>query len=95
MPDIVPEMPRPLTISYHLALLRAIAEKLIPGIPLSTRISLLQQTSQDVEDEPAKAEDMNPHLSKKPVLQYIVESDAARNKVLHDVNGEFNDGGWP
>ena len=84
-----------LTVSLHLALLRAIAEKLIPGIPISTRISLLQQTSQDVDDESIKGTDANPHLSKKPVLQYIVESDAVRNKVLDEVNSKCKNKDYP
>ena len=62
--------------TYSLALLRALAQKLIPGIPLNTRIALLQQTAE-----------VDGITSDKTVLQQVVRGDPYRNTVLREVEG--------
>lgn len=68
------------------ALLRAMADKLVPGIPHSTRIAILQQTEtaseEDVKDFAAE-EAENKH---KTVLQYVLSSDHSRNEVVQKMN---------
>lgn len=59
------------------ALLRAMAEKLIPGIPHATRIAILQQTDEDNGphgDASAKLD--------KSVLESVLGSDEARNGTV-------------
>ncbi|KAE8318864.1 P-loop containing nucleoside triphosphate hydrolase protein [Aspergillus transmontanensis] len=67
-------------------LLRAMADKLVPGIPHSTRIAILQQTEiaseEDVKDFTAE-EAENKH---KTVLQYVLSSDHSRNEVVQKMN---------
>jgi len=58
------------------ALLRAMAEKLIPGIPHATRIAILQQT--DEQDE-----SFGTGLNKdKTVLESVLSSDESRNETV-------------
>ncbi|GAB1199225.1 hypothetical protein APSETT444_008571 [Aspergillus pseudonomiae] len=68
------------------ALLRAMADKLVPGIPHSTRIAILQQTETaseaDLKDFAAEeAENKN-----KTVLQYVLSSDHSRSELVHKMN---------
>ncbi|GMG00503.1 unnamed protein product [Aspergillus oryzae var. brunneus] len=62
------------------------ADKLVPGIPHSTRIAILQQTEtaseEDVKDFAAE-EAENKH---KTVLQYVLSSDHSRNEVVQKMN---------
>jgi hypothetical protein len=75
------------------AILRAIADKLIPGIAPATRISILRQTTfqeqeQALPDLSSLAIDKS--LEKSPqqsALQYVIESDAYRNNYLREVAG--------
>lgn len=74
------------------ALLRAMAEKLIPGLPESLNIAILQQTDDDdtvgeltgstatmtVSDDTAKK-------VSKTVLQQVMQSDTARNDVTRKI----------
>ena len=74
----------------HQALLRAIATKIIPGLPDSIRIAILQQTAS--EDDAAGAllsvcADARDPMERTP-LQYILESDTARNDIQADLHGE-------
>ncbi|KNG87804.1 ABC transporter [Aspergillus nomiae NRRL 13137] len=67
-------------------LLRAMADKLVPGIPHSTRIAILQQTEtaseEDLKDFAAEeAENKN-----KTVLQYVLSSDHSRSELVHKMN---------
>ncbi|KAE8355363.1 P-loop containing nucleoside triphosphate hydrolase protein [Aspergillus coremiiformis] len=67
-------------------LLRAIADKLVPGIPHSTRIAILQQTDaasqEDLKDFAVNAgESQN-----KTVLGYVLSSDHSRNEVIRKMN---------
>ena len=70
------------------ALLRALSEKLIPGVPLNTRISILQQTASDQAPSEGRAGDSTLKLSDKPVLQQVIESDTYRNEILGEINSE-------
>ena len=75
------------------AILRAIADKLIPGIAPATRISMLQQTTfqeqeQALPDLSSLAVDKSPEKSsQQSALQYVIESDAYRNNYLREVAG--------
>jgi hypothetical protein len=75
------------------AIFRAIADKLIPGIAPATRISMLQQTTFQ-EQEQALPDLSNLVIDKSPekssqqsALQYVIESDAYRNNYLLEVAG--------
>ncbi|KAJ5480082.1 hypothetical protein N7530_005591 [Penicillium desertorum] len=58
-------------------LLRAMAEKLIPGIPHSTRMAILQQT--DEHDDKTFGKDPN---QDKTVLEAVLSSDETRNEAV-------------
>ncbi|KAL4893676.1 P-loop containing nucleoside triphosphate hydrolase protein [Aspergillus ambiguus] len=62
-------------------LLRAMADKIIPGIPHATRISILQQTDATGQEGLDTAEAQN-----KTVLQYVMGSDSHRNEVTRNMN---------
>jgi hypothetical protein len=77
---------------HHAAILKAIADKLIPGIATSTRISILQQTTfqkqeRALPDISGLRVDEPPKKSEQSALQYVVESDAHRNDYLREVAG--------
>lgn len=59
------------------ALLRAMAEKLIPGIPHATRMAILQQT--DEQDDKPFGKDPN---QDKTVLEAVLSSDETRNEAV-------------
>ncbi|KAF4631392.1 hypothetical protein G7Y89_g6740 [Cudoniella acicularis] len=71
-------------------LLKAVAQKLIPGIPLQTRISILQQTSSDDSSSPsetataAKSESIS--TSQLSVLEYVIDKATARNEIQHEID---------
>uniref|UniRef100_A0A0D2XSP8 ABC transporter domain-containing protein n=1 Tax=Fusarium oxysporum (strain Fo5176) TaxID=660025 RepID=A0A0D2XSP8_FUSOF len=78
-----------------LALLRAIAEKLIPGIPEKTRVSILQQTNAD----DVEANDLRPRTTatgeSQTVLEDVIEKATARSELepLSDgVNSSYSYG---
>ncbi|CZS74149.1 unnamed protein product [Fusarium graminearum] len=66
-------------------LLKAIAEKLIPGIPEETRIAILQQTKlTDEKDE----HDSNPaESSQLSVLEQVIEKATAKHAIEQDIKG--------
>ena len=69
------------------ALLRAIADKLIPGIPEQTRVSILQQTN--VSD--ANTDDLpvtNPATGNggPTVLEDVVDKATAKSDLEQDIN---------
>ncbi|TGO50312.1 hypothetical protein BCON_0186g00050 [Botryotinia convoluta] len=69
-------------------LLKAIAEKLIPGIPVQTRISILQQTdadSKDVGDEGGSESEENGG-SKLSVLAEVIDRATSRSEIQHEVD---------
>lgn len=66
------------------ALLKAIAEKLIPGIPEDTRIAILQQTK--LTDDTDGKSDMNGQAG-PTVLQEVVDKATAKNAVELEIRG--------
>ena len=64
-------------------LLRALAGKIIPGLSLATRIVLLQQTATENGSDTLAAIEAR---KRKPVLQYVLEGDEARNQILEELN---------
>jgi hypothetical protein len=68
------------------ALLRAMADKLVPGIPHPTRIAILQQT--EIEDEVRTFQCEGEDRSRRnlPVLEYVMSSDRFRNDVVRKMN---------
>ena len=76
----------------HPTLLRVIATKIIPGLPDSIRITILQQTASD-DDAPdtplsLRADTRDP--MKRTPLQKIIESDTARNDIQLDLHGQYD-----
>lgn len=69
---------------YTTALLRAMAEKLIPGIPHATRIAILQQTDED--DGPGGNASLKLGMS---VLESVLSSDEARNEAVRMADCEY------
>lgn len=70
-------------------LLRAMADKLVPGIPHLTRMAILQQTDAEAQeglqafgDESQK----HRHDESKPILEYAISSDHHRNEVIGKMN---------
>ncbi|KAL3481929.1 P-loop containing nucleoside triphosphate hydrolase protein [Aspergillus californicus] len=70
-------------------LLRAVADKLVPGIPHLTRIAILQQTDAEAQegqeffrDESQKQGD----FERKSALEYVMSSDHHRNEVIQKMN---------
>ena len=66
-----------------LALLKAIAQKLIPGIPEGSRIALLQQTKLTETDEDDKTAKEN--NGRGSVLQEVIERATARSMVEQEI----------
>ncbi|KAA8576016.1 hypothetical protein EYC84_006179 [Monilinia fructicola] len=73
-------------------LLKAIAEKLIPGIPVQTRISILQQTDadlkkvHDVEGSEENANSGEERGSKLSILEDVIDRATSRNEIQHEIN---------
>lgn len=68
---------------YHLALLKAIGDRLIPGIPEETKIALLQQTrltDGDAESRPSDG-------PVPTVLQEVIDKATARSVVEQEIRG--------
>ncbi|KAH8667612.1 P-loop containing nucleoside triphosphate hydrolase protein [Tricladium varicosporioides] len=69
------------------SILKAIAQKLIPGIPIRTRISILQQTSSDStdisSDEAKPSTTFNSNLS---VLEYVIDKATSRSEIQHEID---------
>lgn len=62
------------------ALLKAVAEGLIPGIPWNLRIQLLGQTNLDIDDSSQDNE-------AETVLRHVVRSDRMRERLLREAEG--------
>lgn len=58
------------------------AEKLIPGIPHSTRIAILQQSDGDSNEDCFGNLERNEN---KTVLEYVMSGDGSRNDMLRKV----------
>jgi type II secretory pathway component PulM len=76
-------------------LLRAIAEKLIPGIPEQTRVSILQQTRADETEtstglvEAASGSGAAAEvLPERNVLQEVIEKATARFEIEQEIRSE-------
>ncbi|KAL4915489.1 P-loop containing nucleoside triphosphate hydrolase protein [Aspergillus aurantiobrunneus] len=69
-------------------LLRAIADKLVPGIPHSTRIAILQQTDAETQEGngPFNAGSQRQEEGEKTVLDYVMGSDHHRNDITKRMN---------
>ena len=82
-------------IDAYQAILRALAERIIPGLPDGIRIAILQQTASD-EVHPSKTyrsiggepEVESQAHTDRTVLQQVIESDQSRSAILHDINGQ-------
>jgi ribosomal protein S13 len=80
---------------HHAAILKALAHKLIPGIAPATRISILQQTTFQEQEQllPDISDPRVDELSKKSeqsALQYVIESDSCRNDYLREVTSTIS-----
>ncbi|KAH1412097.1 hypothetical protein KXV74_009355 [Aspergillus fumigatus] len=67
-------------------LLRAMADKLVPGIPHPTRIAILQQTETEDEERIAQPECEDRDRRDLPVLEYVMSSDRFRNEVVRKMD---------
>jgi hypothetical protein len=76
---------------HDAAILKALADKLVPGIAPATRISILQQTTfqeqQLLPDISDLRVDEPSQKSEQSALQYVIESDSSRNDYLREVAG--------
>lgn len=69
------------------ALLRSIAEKLIPGIPENTKIAILQQTRlTDGTKDPKQEGRNNTGLN---VLQTVIERATSRTTIEQEISSMF------
>ncbi|GFF31633.1 ABC transporter F family member 3 [Aspergillus udagawae] len=67
-------------------LLRAMADKLVPGIPHPTRIAILQQTETEDEVRTFECEGEDRDRRALPVLEYVMSSDRFRNEIVRKMN---------
>ncbi|EAW07210.1 ABC-F family ATP-binding cassette domain-containing protein [Aspergillus clavatus NRRL 1] len=67
-------------------LLRAMADKLVPGIPHPTRMAILQQTEGEDSADAFAAESTEGARQELPVLEYVMASDQFRNEVVRKLN---------
>ncbi|KAB8290490.1 hypothetical protein EYC80_010920 [Monilinia laxa] len=73
-------------------LLKAIAEKLIPGIPVQTRISILQQTDADLKNTDnleggvKNVESREERGSKLSILENVIDKATSRNTILREID---------
>lgn len=87
-------------INISIAILRALSEKLIPGIPYATRIAILQQTDAEIEENSnAKIEDLADSLREKgslsvkkgrskTTLEQVIASNTVRTEVQRKLQGK-------
>ncbi len=70
------------------ALLRAIADKLIPGIPEQTRVAILQQTSfSDANTDDLPPTTVSGSSDGPTVLEHVVDKATAKSDLEQDING--------
>ncbi|KAF7592284.1 hypothetical protein BBP40_000415 [Aspergillus hancockii] len=67
-------------------LLRAIADKLVPGIPHPTRIAILQQMDTTSQDNLKHFAVDAVESQNKTVLEYVMSSDNSRNEIVQKMN---------
>lgn len=76
-------------------MLKAIAEKLIPGIPVQTRISILQQTDADSKYDGDKGgggdevDSMEKRGSKLSTLEEVIDRATSRSEIQHEINSRI------
>ena len=68
-----------------IALLKAIAQKLIPGIPIQSRIAILQQTDADKEAR----KDITPSQNQLSVLEEVIDKATSRNEIQQEIDGMY------
>ncbi|KFY84584.1 hypothetical protein V500_09184 [Pseudogymnoascus sp. VKM F-4518 (FW-2643)] len=67
-------------------ILRALADRIIPGLPPSLRVAILQQTSTDAENPtPAKDGPSTSAPENTTVLQHVIEGDRSRTALIQDL----------
>lgn len=74
--------------------MKAVAEKLIPGIPIPTRIAILQQTSTS-DDSGVVSDAISDATSRLTVsassqlsvLEELVDRATSRNEIQHEIDG--------
>jgi hypothetical protein len=76
------------------AILKAVAEKLIPGIPIQTRISILQQTASDGSDPVPEATSSLQKLelgsgNQFSVLEEVIDRATSRNEIQREIDGKI------
>lgn len=72
-------------------ILKAVAEKLIPGIPKETRIGILQQTDANVDeknDGSIEAGLEKVSLRDLPVLEEVIDRATSRSEIQREIDGE-------
>lgn len=70
------------------ALLRAIDEKLIPGVPENIRVLLVGQT-ENPADEAHGSSKAGKSVKDETVLERVIKSDTYREDVLHELRGQL------
>jgi len=76
--------------------LKAIAEKLIPGIPIQTRISILQQTSTDGSDSTDSGTVTTSKVQgstsagQLSVLEEVIDRATSRNEIQKQIDSEYH-----
>lgn len=76
-----------------IAILKAVAEKFIPGIPIPTRISILQQTSDDGSDasgSSSSSQDGKVAISQLSVLEEVIDRATSRNEIQQEIDGKYH-----
>ncbi|TVY80527.1 Protein GCN20 [Lachnellula suecica] len=66
-------------------ILKAIAQKLIPGIPIQTRISILQQTSEEESSNAATATELASGNGLS-VLEEVIDRATSRNEIQREID---------
>lgn len=75
-------------LSYPLALLKAIADKLIPDIPEETRIACLQQT--DAKEVGSSGnQQLGANAPNRTVLEEVIERATARDSIQQEISGKW------
>jgi hypothetical protein len=71
-----------------LAILKAVAQKLIPGIPIPTRISILQQTDADkAAAGEGSVSSSSVSTAKLSVLEQVIDNATSRNEIQREIDG--------
>jgi len=87
-----------LSLSYKTddftALLKAIAQKLIPGIPIQTRISNLQQTSDEspaseIDEVTASMKELMVSNNQLSVLEAVIDRATSRNEIQYEIDSKI------